>query len=177
MRSWIFLGSLQKTAVCSWWQTVQLVLTPVVVVVMDKLFNCSNQRFVGFKPVEIIHLAFQNVPEAFHWAVINAVTNSGHTLLHPLFVQFLLEGFACILESTITVEQRMCIRILLNYKIKGFKHKLVVIALTNGKRNNISAFQIQNGTEIGTLTFRTVFHLGNISTPLLIYSVCGKLPV
>ena len=34
MRSWIFLGSLQKTAVYSWWQAVQLVLTPLVVVVM-----------------------------------------------------------------------------------------------------------------------------------------------
>ena len=96
---------------------------------MNKLFNCSNQLFVGFKPIEVIHPAFQNAPEAFHWAVINAAANPGHTLLHPLFVQFRLERFACILESTIAVEQRMCIRVLLNRKIKGFKHKLVVIAL------------------------------------------------
>ena len=79
-------------------------LTPLVVVVIDKCFNCGNQLIIGCELVEIVHLTFQNPLEAFHWAVINTSADTGHTLLHSLLVQFGFEYFACILEPTVTVK-------------------------------------------------------------------------
>ena len=45
-------------------------LTPLVVVVMDELFDSNHQFLVGFKSVEIVHFAFQDAPKALHWAVV-----------------------------------------------------------------------------------------------------------
>ena len=64
MRSWFLLGSFQQAAVSSRWQTIQFVLTPLVVVVMDELFHSSRQFLVGFKLVEIVHFAFQDAPKS-----------------------------------------------------------------------------------------------------------------
>ena len=100
-------------------------LTALVVVVIDELFNCRYEFLVSIKRIEVVHLTFQNAPEAFHRTIIDATTNTGHTLLHFLFVQFCLEQFACILESSVTMKQWMCVRILLDCQIKGIKYKLV----------------------------------------------------
>ena len=77
---------------------------PLVVVVIDELFHGGYQFFISFKIVEIVHLTFQNAPEALHRAIINASTYSGHALRHSLLVQFSLEYLACILKSTVAVE-------------------------------------------------------------------------
>lgn len=45
-------------------------------------------------------------------------------------------------------EQWVRIRMLLYSQIKGFKDRPVIIALANGKGNNVSAFQIKNCTEL-----------------------------
>ena len=114
-------------------------LTPLVVVVMDKLFYCINKLLVGFKVVEIIHLALQDAPETFHGTVVDASANSGHALLHILLVQLCLKLFACVLKSSVAVKQWMCVGILLDSKIKSFKDKLVVVAFANRKGDDISA--------------------------------------
>ena len=79
----------------------------------------------------IIALTLQDSPEAFHRAVVNAAANTGHTLSHPGIQQFLVEGSAGVLESTVAVEQRVCIRIFQNSFIKRVKNQLVVISVTN----------------------------------------------
>lgn len=66
MRSWFSLCCLQQTAVGCRWQTIQLVLTPLMVIVVDKLLNRSCQLFVGIKAIEVVHLTLQDTPEALH---------------------------------------------------------------------------------------------------------------
>ena len=79
-------------------------LTPLVVVVMDKLSYCINKLLIGFKMVEIIHFTLQDAPESLHRAIVNTSTNTGHTLLHSLLVQFRLELLTRVLESSVTVK-------------------------------------------------------------------------
>ena len=94
-------------------------LTPLVVVVMDELLNSTGQFLVGIKVIEIVHLTLQNTPESLHRAIINAAANSRHTLFHSLFIQFSLELLARVLESAVTMEQWVCVRIFLYCQIKG----------------------------------------------------------
>lgn len=53
--------------------------------IMDKLFNSLNKVFVRIKMSEIVHLAFQDVPEAFNWSIVHASPDTRHTLLHFLY--------------------------------------------------------------------------------------------
>ena len=73
-------------------------LTPLVIAVMDELLNSSHEM------VEVVHLTFQDAPEALYGPVINTSANTGHTLPHSLLVQFLLELLARVLESPVTVK-------------------------------------------------------------------------
>ena len=79
-------------------------LTPLVIVVMDKLLNSSHELLIGFEMVEVVHLTFQDAPEALHGPIINTSANTGHTLRHSLLVQFRLELLARVLESPVTVK-------------------------------------------------------------------------
>ena len=45
--------------------------------------------------------------EAFHRSVINTPANSGHTLHHFCSIQLCTESLACVLEPTVTMEQRI----------------------------------------------------------------------
>ena len=80
MESWFSFMQLQQAAVSSRRQTVQLVLTPLVIVVMDKLLNCCRKLLIGFEMVEVVHLTLQDTPEALHRTIVNTSTNTGHTL-------------------------------------------------------------------------------------------------
>ena len=63
----------------------------------------------------------------------------------------------------------MRVRVLLNCQIKGFEYELVVVVPANCTGNDISALQVQNGTELGFLALRAIFHLYR-STALMISS-------
>ena len=79
-------------------------LTPLIVVVMNELSYRIHKLFVGFKMVEVVHLAFQDAPEALHRAIVNTSANTGHTLPHSLFFQHILELLARVLKSPVTVK-------------------------------------------------------------------------
>ena len=148
-----------------------------MVIVVDKLFNSSHQLLVDIKAIEIIHPTLQDTPEAFHRAVVDTSSHSGHALCHSLLVQLRTKLPAGILESPVTVEQRVCIRILLRRQIESLKYQLVVVALANGKGDDVSALQIEDCTEIGLLPVGTIFHLCYIRTPFLVYFGCRKISV
>jgi len=78
--------------------------------------------------VQVVHLAFEGPPEAFHWAVINATPNTGHAMRHAGLVQLGFECLAGILESSVAMEDGMCIRVLAYGEVKGVEHQLVVVA-------------------------------------------------
>ena len=96
----------------------QFNLVPTSIVVSDVFFNRCDQTGFIRKLAKIIHLGLQNAPPAFHWAVVNASPDTGHTLYHSGIDKFLMEYFAGILKSSVTVENRMSVRIQPNGFIK-----------------------------------------------------------
>ena len=85
-------------------------VTPCVII-GDIFLYRRDQFSLIRKLAEIIHLRFQNAPPPLHWSVVNAASHSGHTLYHSCINQFMMENFIGILESSVTVENRMSIRI------------------------------------------------------------------
>ena len=127
----------------------------------------------------IIALTLQDSPEAFHRAVVNAAANTGHTLCHPGIQQFLVEGSAGVLESTVAVEQRVCIRIFQNRFIKRVKNQLVVILVTNNIADDSPVTQIENRTQIELVDNWTFIplELRYIGQPLFVGMPRPEFPV
>ena len=85
-------------------QNAQIALYTAVVVVADVILNHLHKLLAACEPSAVISFSFQNTPEAFHRAVVNALGNSGHALSHLCFLQFVVECSVCILESSVAVE-------------------------------------------------------------------------
>ena len=83
-----------------------------------------------------------------HWAIVDAMPNAGHGLLHTLLRELELECFTGILESPVTVEQRVCIRIFANCLLKCVKYQLVVIASAYDVGDNRLVIEIEDGAQI-----------------------------
>ena len=66
-----------------------------------------------FLPRAIVFLAFQNAPESFHRAVVNAVGYTRHALCHTRIFQHVVKSMTCVLKPTVAMEQRMCVRIVI----------------------------------------------------------------
>lgn len=157
----------------------QPVLVTAVVVVVNIAFNRGNELFSACKSMPIIALTLQDSPEAFHRAVVNAAANTGHTLCHPGIQQFLVEGSAGVLESTVAVEQRVCIRIFQNSFIKRVKNQLVVISVTNNIADDSPVTQIENRTQIELVDNWTFIplELRYIGQPLFVGMPRSEFPV
>lgn len=157
----------------------QTVLVTAVVVAIYVIFNGGNQLFPAGECLSVIAFTFQDFPESLHRAVVNAAANTGHTLRHSGIQQFLVEGSAGVLESTVAVEQRVCIRIFQNSFIKRIKNQLVVVPVTNNKADDSPVTQIEDRTQI-ELVDNWAFiplKLCPIGQPLFIWPSCPELPV
>ena len=78
-------------------------LEPFGIVILNEILNHSNQAGPVGEAFSIIPLSFQDAPESFHWPVINAFGNSGHTLSHAGFGQHTVECAVGVLKSSVTV--------------------------------------------------------------------------
>ena len=129
--------------------------------------------------IQGIPLCLHNSPEPFHWAIIDAIPNAGHGLLHTLIRELELERFTGILEPPVTVEQRVCFRIFANCLLKCVKHQLVVIASAYDVGDNRPVIEIEDGAQIELLNDRSFvpFEFCHVRCPLLVRSFCQKIPV
>lgn len=126
-------------------------LKTFVIVKMDVLVDGRTQLAAAIELVQEIHLCLHNSPETFHWAIVDAMPNAGHRLLHPLLRELELECFTGILEPPVTVEQRVCFRIFANRLLKCVKHQLIVIASAYDVSDNRPIIEIEDGAQIELL--------------------------
>ena len=123
-------------------------LKTFVIVKMDVLVDGRTQLAAATELVLEIHLCLHNSPETFHWAIVDAMPNAGHGLLHTLLRELELECFTGILESPVTVEQRVCIRIFANCLLKCVKYQLVVIVSAYDVGDNRPVIEIEDSAQI-----------------------------
>ena len=154
-------------------------LEPFGVVILNEILNHRYKAASVSEAYPVIPLSLQDTPEAFHWAIINAFSNSGHALGHAGFGQHAVECTVCVLKASVAVAQRMRVRIRRNRCSEGIKHQRIVIGIPNHVADDPSVIQIQDGTEIYLLYFNTdvVFEFGNIGQPFLVGLVCLEFPV
>ena len=119
-------------------QNAKVTLETFRVVVMDITANHFHQFSKIRETLSIITFSLQDAPKSFHRAIVNAAANTRHTLCHASIDQPLVEVSVGILKSTVTVEDRMRIRISLDCLCKSVEHKFVVVCIPNHKGNNTS---------------------------------------
>ena len=106
------------------------------VVVMNEIFNHIDQAHSVGKAYPVIPFSLEDAPESFHWSVINAFGDSGHTLGHSCFCQHAVKCAVSVLEASVTVAQRVCIRIRGNRCPECVKHQRIVISIPDHIADN-----------------------------------------
>ena len=102
-------------------QDAQIALDTSRVVIANILLDHLNKLVLADEPSAVIAFPFQDAPEALHRAVINAMRHAGHTLRHPSLHKLVVEGTVGVLEPSVTMEQRMRVRIGFHSLIKGLE--------------------------------------------------------
>ena len=90
---------------------MQIPLDSFGVIVADVVLNSRNQILPGRESPSMVLFALQDAPEAFHRTIVNAVSHSGHALLHMVFLKPYRELLASVLKSSVTMEQWMGVRL------------------------------------------------------------------
>ena len=160
-------------------QHTQVALYAAVVVVSDIALNHGNEIVPACKSLAIVSFSLEDSPEPLHRAVVNALGHSGHTLLHLCCLQPVIEGSVGVLKTSVTVKQRVCVRVGLNSSIQCVKYKRIIVAVTDNVSNDPAVIQIQNRTQIHLVYNRSFvpLKLCYIGQPLLIGHSCMKLSV
>ena len=160
-------------------QDAQIALDTSRVVIANILLDHLNKLVLADEPSAVIAFPFQDAPEALHRAVINAMRHAGHTLRHPSLHKLVVEGTVGVLEPSVTMEQRMRVRIGFHSLIKGLENQRIVIAFAEHIGHNAPIAKVEDGAQIELLYLHTLkpLEFGHIGKPLFI-GLCGiKLPV
>ena len=104
-------------------QNVQIPLKSLMVIIVDVVLDHSDKFFSVSETSSIVTFSFQNAPEPFHRSVIDAVRYSRHALRHPGILKFGVKHSVCVLKPSVTVKERMSIRIRFYSRIKCRKGK------------------------------------------------------
>ena len=132
------------------------------------------QFFPACKLPAVIAFSLKDAPETFHRTIVDALADSWHALGHTSSYYLLVELKVCILEASVTVKQRMCIRIILDRQIERSEDQWIVISISNHIWHDTSVAKIKNGTEIDFMLDEFCagvlipFEFSNICDPFLI---------
>lgn len=162
-----------------WRQDTQIALHPSGIVIMDIVFDHLDEIPLTGESSAVIAFPLQNPPEALHRAVINAVCNTGHTLRHARLHKLLVKCPVRVLETSVAMEQGMCVRIGLNRLVEGFEHQRIIITLTEHIGHDAPVTEIQDGAQIEFVNLGSLipFEFCYIGKPFLIGLCSIELPV
>ncbi len=160
-------------------QNTEVALHAPRVVIVDIALNHAKQLLLACKPPAVVALALQNTPKALHRPVVDAVRHAGHALRHACLFELVVEGTVRILETSVAVEQRMCVGIRLYSFVEGLEHQRIVVALADDVSDNAPVAEIQNGAEVKLVCLNALIplELGDVGEPLFIRLVCVELAV
>ena len=157
----------------------QISLYTMVVVVAYVVLDHIDQLLLAGETLAVIAFALQDAPKAFHRSVVDALGYTGHTLRHTGVLQFLMERAVRILKASVTVKQRMHVRISRNGLVEGLENQWVIIAVTHYIGHNTSVKKIKYGAEIDLVHFNSFipFEFRYIRKPFFIWLIGVKIAV
>ena len=138
-----------------------------IVVEVYVALNGRYQAVVILEVAKVVHFAFENAPEAFHGAVVDAATDARHALYHSSLVQSRLKLLTGILKTSVTVKHRVGIRVFGNGQIKGVEYELVIVAAADGERDNAFVFEVEDCAQI-ELCIISILKICDVGQPFLV---------
>ena len=159
-------------------QDAKIALDTSRVVIASILLDHLDELVLAGETPAIIAFPLQNTPEALHRAVVNAMRHTGHTLRHSRLHELVVESAVGVLETSVAVEQGMCVRIGLHSLIKSLENQRVVIAFAEYIGHDAPVAKVEDGAQIELVNLCSLVPLKfcHIGKPLLI-GLCGiKLP-
>ena len=174
-----FLCGKEKVVLLKGCENAQIALHTPIVIVADVICNHPNQVLLAGKASTVVSFALEDTPETLHRAVVNALGDARHTLRHPGSFQFVMEGSACVLESTVRMEDGMGVWVFLQSLVKGLEYKWIVVSVPNYKGNNAPVIEVKNGAKINLVDFNTFIplELRYIGQPLFVGCLGVEVPV
>lgn len=151
-------------------QNTEVSLYPAGIVVVDVTLNHLNEFLFASKPSAVIVFTFQDAPKSFHWAVVNTMAHTRHTLCHPGLLELVVKSSAGILVSSVAMKQGMCVWIVPNSFIKGLINKRIVVVFAQHIGHDAPVTKIQNGAQIELVSLNTLIpsKLSHIGEPFLV---------
>ena len=151
-------------------QNTEVSLYPAGIVVVDVALNHLDEFLFAGKPSAVIAFTFQDAPKSFHWAVVNAMAHTRHTLCHPGLLELVVKSSAGILVSSVAMKQGMCVWIGPNSFIKGLINKRIVVVFAQHIGHDAPVTKIQNGAQIELVSLNTLIpsKLSHIGEPFLV---------
>lgn len=134
-------------------QNAQIALYPAVVVISDVLVDHQSKLLTARGPSAIVSLTLEDSSEPFHRAVVDALGDPGHALLHLCFLQLVVKGSIRILKSMITAKQWMGIGIHCDSGIQSVEHTWIVVSVTDDIGDDPAVIQVKNLTEYTLIQF------------------------
>lgn len=125
-----------RLVVSPWCHNIKFALQAFVIVVPDIGLYHLDKFIPARELAPIVALTLQHTPKAFHRPVVYAVTDAGHTLRHAMLHELRMERAVRILEASVTVEQRMCSRVLGHCFVKRVEYDPVVVAVAQLERHD-----------------------------------------
>lgn len=83
-----------------------------IVVIVHIIRDPCDQLRATHKFLAVIPFSFNHSPKPFHRTIIDTFSNTRHTLCHFSFNDSFIKILMCILESTITMKERVRLRYL-----------------------------------------------------------------
>ena len=112
---------------------------------MDIGLNHLHKLPLAGKPSAVIAFPLQDAPEALHRAVIDAMRHAGHALRHACLHELVVESAVGVLESSVTMEQGMRVRIGFYSLIKGLENQRIVIAFAEHIGHDAPVAKVEDG--------------------------------
>ena len=127
----------------------------------------------------VVPFSLQNAPKSFHGTIVNALGYAGHALRHTGFFQLVMEGTVGVLKSSVTMKERVGIRVGLYCTVESFENQWIVIPITYHIGDNTAVIEIKDRAEINLVYLNTLipFELCYIGQPFLIWLVRMEVAV
>ena len=166
----VLLGGKAKPVLLHRCQNAEISLYSTGIVVVDVALDHLNKFLFAGKSSAVIAFTFQDTPKSFHWAIVNTMAHTGHTLCHPGLLQFVMKSSASILVTSVAMKQGVCVWVGQNSFIKGPVNKRIVVAFAQHVGHDAPVAKIQNGAQIEFVRLNALIpsKLGHIGKPFFV---------
>ena len=160
-----------------WCEDTQAPLHTTRIVVADIVLDHLDEFSLAGETTAIVAFSFQDAPEGLHWAIVDTMRHTGHTLCHPGLLELVMKGSVGVLGPSVAMQQGMGTWISFNGLIQGLINERVIVALTEHIGHDPPVIEIKDGAQVYLVYCNSLipFEHGYIGQPFLVGPFCMEL--